>query len=267
MTTSQFRKIIYSYYKKKGRRFPWRLTRRPYHILISEVMLQQTQASRVVEKYTLFIKKFPNIPSLARAPLKKIMTVWQGLGYNRRALQLKRTAMAVIRRYHGFLPNDIDELDSLPGICPATAASIAAFAFNQPTVFVETNIRSVFIHFYFSNKKKVSDDQIVRLVEKTLDMKNPRKWYNALMDYGAMLKEKYGNPNRLSRHYTKQSKFEGSDRQIRGQILRLLIRKHSITTQEAAHNIYSSTRKIKHVLAALESEGLIRQGRGKWMIV
>ena len=145
MTTATFQKIIYDYYRHHRRSFPWRTTRDPYRIFVSEIMLQQTQAPRVVGKYKLFIKTFPNFTRLARASLGEIYTVWQGLGYNRRALQLKKAAEIVVKKFKGKLPRSVEQLDSLPGIGLATAASIAAFAFNQPTVFIETNIRSVFI--------------------------------------------------------------------------------------------------------------------------
>jgi A/G-specific adenine glycosylase len=265
MTTAAFRKIIHGYYRENKRLFPWRRTRNPYHIFISEIMLQQTQALRVVNKYNAFVEAFPDFSSLARAPLRKIFAVWQGLGYNRRALQLKKAAQVVVEQYKGRLPLSVAELDELPGIGPATAASIAAFAFNQPAVFIETNIRSVFIHFFFPKKKLVSDAQIFQLVKKTLDQKNPREWYNALMDYGAMLKEKHGNPNRKSTHYIKQSKFEGSQRQLRGRILRLLNQTDSVSEKEIIKTIGQPV-AVKRLLQALRAEGLVRNNNGKWMM-
>lgn len=239
--------------------------RDPYRIFVSEIMLQQTQAPRVIEKYNLFVKKFPTFVSLARASFRQIYSVWQGLGYNRRALQLKKAAEIVVKEFNGKLPKSVEALDALPGIGPATAASVSAFAFNQPTVFIETNIRSVFIHFYFPKKKKVSDAEIMKLVARTLDKKNPRQWYNALMDYGAMLKEKHGNPNRHSRHYIKQSKFAGSHRQLRGQILRLLHQSDSVSEKEIIKTI-GRPAVAKGLLRVLSTEGLVKDNNGKWMI-
>lgn len=266
MTTDKFQRIIHDYYAVHGRRFPWRKTKNPYHVFVSEIMLQQTQAPRVVDKYKLFVRTFSGFSSLAQASLRRIYRVWQGLGYNRRALYLKRAAGMVMKQHGGRLPTSVSALDALPGIGSATAASIAAFAFNRPTVFIETNIRSVFIHFFFSKKKKVSDQEIFQLVKRTLDRKNPRKWYNALMDYGAMLKGQYGNPNQSSRHYAKQSKFEGSNRQGRGKVLRLLGRSRSISEKDIAREIDWSVIKIKKTLTVLEKEGLIRRRQKKWQM-
>ncbi len=160
-TISRFHKTIYDHYKKYGRSLPWRKTNDPYKILVSEIMLQQTQVDRVIPKYERWLKMFPNFPTLAKAPLKKILTKWQGLGYNRRAIHLKKLAEIIVSKHSGKLPSSIEELDSLPGIGPHTAGSIAAFAFNKPTIFIETNIRSVFIHYFFPPKKKVSDRSIL----------------------------------------------------------------------------------------------------------
>jgi A/G-specific adenine glycosylase len=160
---------------------------------------------------------------LAASPASQVLSLWQGLGYNRRALYLKEIAGIVVDKYGGKLPRNIDRLDSFPGIGAATASSIAAFAFNIPTVFIETNIRRVFIHHFFREKSEVHDREILPLVEAALDVNNPREWYYALMDYGSNLVRIVENPNRKSRHYVVQSPFEGSNRQTRGVILKLLL--------------------------------------------
>src|SRR5665213_252944 len=225
-----FKKTIWQYYKKHGRSLiPWRKTRDPYKILVSELMLQQTQVSRVTPKYLAFIKKFPTFKSLAEASVPSVLEMWQGLGYNRRALYLKKTAEIVQEKYKGKLPHNLELLIELPGIGKNTAAAICAYSFNLPVVFIETNIRRIFIHFFFPNKKQVDDTEILKLVQKTLDQKNPREWYWALMDYGSFLKTQVENPNRKSKHYTKQSKFKGSDREIRGKILRILLKEKIIS--------------------------------------
>ena len=254
-----FRKEIYRHYEEQGRTFPWRKTRNPYYILVSEVMLQQTQVDRVRGKYQQFIKSFPDVSALARAPLKKVLKVWQGLGYNRRALALKKIAHIVTKQYNEKIPRTVAELIELPGIGPATASEILAFAFNRPTVFIETNIRSVFIHFFFPDREDVSDGEILPLVEKTLDRSHPRKWYYALMDYGVMLKKHNINPSRKSAHYNKQSPFNGSNRQIRGKILRFLTEHNYSSARELSQHLELPLEKVKSNLLTLEHEGFIRK--------
>ena len=256
---SAFKKTIWNYYRKHKRSMPWRSTRDPYKIFVSEVMLQQTQVDRVKTKYLLFVEEFPNFEKLARARLHEVLRAWNGLGYNRRALYLKKSAEIVVSLHDGRLPDDPRVLMTFLGVGAATAASIAACAFNKPTVFIETNIRSVFIHFFFAGKTKVYDRQIVSLVEKTLDHTKPREWYFALMDYGAMLKKKQRNPSRASAHHTRQSKFEGSARQIRGKILALLNRYDSLTQAVLITKIGDKERRTPAILAQLIREGLVVQ--------
>ncbi len=225
ISKQRFQKIIYGYFKKNARNFPWRRTHDPYRILVSEMMLQQTQVSRVEPKYRKFISTFPDFSALARASLSRVLRLWQGLGYNRRALALKAIAKSVVRDYRGRLPDDLGKLMSLPGIGQATASAIMAFVFNKPFPFLETNIRTVYIHFFFKGRKNVSDSALLKRLTETLDVKNPRQWYYALMDYGAMLKATRGNLSRQSKGYHSQSPFIGSRRELRGQILRLSLRK------------------------------------------
>lgn len=202
-----------------GRDLSWRRTRDPYRILISEVMLQQTQVSRVEDYYQKFMARFPDFGALARAKSADVLRLWQGLGYNRRALALHDLAKTVVREYGGALPRDREALEALPGIGSYTAGAVRTFAFNEQECFIETNIRRVFIHFFFPKRKKVNDREILPLITKTCPSERglTRKWYWALMDYGAMLGATMKkNPNRRSAHYAKQSKFSGSDRELRG---------------------------------------------------
>ena len=252
-----FQQKVYGYYQIHGRDLPWRKTEDPYEILVSEVMLQQTQVPRVIEKYGGFLRVFPDIQSLARAPLREILNVWQGLGYNRRALALKKAAEQVLIHYNGRIPSNVDSLTSLPGIGNATACSICAFAFNQPTVFIETNIRTVFIHHFFAKGNGVRDTHILPLVAQTLDHKNPRTWYHALMDYGAALKKRHGNPNTKSAHYQRQGRFEGSNRQIRGMILQVVMKKGSISEHDLIKEIHFPADAVRLNLERLEKDGLI----------
>jgi A/G-specific adenine glycosylase len=261
-----FQRGIYRHYRIHGRTFPWRRTRNPYHILVSEIMLQQTQTERVVQKYEQFLTSFPDFASLAQAPLREVLRLWQGLGYNRRAIALKNIAQTVARDFHGNLPSSPDALMALPGIGRATASAICAFAFNQPVVFIETNIRRVFIHHFFQDENDVKDAEILPLVKETLDTSHPRKWYHALMDYGVMLKKRYQNPNRKSAHYQKQPPFEGSNRQIRGMILRALTSESPISQQEIAKRLGMDPERVKGNLIQLQREGFIRKKRGRFTI-
>ncbi len=214
---------VWEYYRRHGRQsLPWRLTPNPYHIVVSEIMLQQTQADRVIPKYKSFLKRFPTWKALARAPLGDVLREWQGLGYNRRGKMLHELGREVSQNYRGTLPKDVETLISLPGIGPYTAGAVLVFAFNTPVPIIETNIRSVYLHHFFLDETDITDAEIVRLIVLTLDVKNPREWYYALMDYGVYIKKTYGNPNRRSKHYASQSTFKGSDREIRGAILRVL---------------------------------------------
>lgn len=263
---AKFRREIYRHYALHRRRLPWRRARDPYRILVSEIMLQQTQVGRVREKYPAFIKAFPDFYSLARAPLRKILRAWQGMGYNRRALSLKRIAQRVVSERGGKLPADLELLQSLPGIGYNTASSIAAFAFNAPVVFIETNVRTVFIHFFFTHRSSVADAQVLPLVRQTLDRRNPREWYNALMDYGTMLKEKHGNPGRRSVHYRPQSRFEGSRRQVRGMIIRAFIRHGTLTGEALAARLGVDAEMLRLALRELLRDGLVRETRGRYAI-
>jgi len=258
----RFQGVIYDHYRRHGRRLPWRKTRNPYRILVSEVMLQQTQAERVVPKYGQFIEAFPTFESLARARSSTVLKVWQGLGYNRRAIALKKTAERVVSEFKGTLPKDPETLKGFPGIGPATAASIAAFAFNKPALVLETNVRTVFIQYFFPHKGKVSDEEILALLERTLDRKNPRKWYNALMDYGAMLKRLHDNPSRRSLQYRKQGPFEGSNRQVRGAVIKVLTQRRCASISQLAAVLDLSEEKIGGAVAQLQGEGLVHTKRG-----
>ena len=218
------RKTVLGFYKKHGRHdLPWRKTKDPYKILVSEVMLQQTQVERVVPKYKAFLKRFPDVVSLAEAPLGDVLALWSGLGYNRRALYLQKTAKAIVAEHGGKFPKDAETLEKLPGIGPYTARAVATFSHDAPYIFIETNIRRVFIHAFFPEAQKVADEKLFPLIAGALPKKaSPREWYWALMDYGAHLKKIVQNPNQRSAHYSKQSKFEGSVRQLRGEFLRTL---------------------------------------------
>lgn len=259
----RFRSIIFHYYFGHRREFSWREEISPYRVFISEVMLQQTQTSRVVPKFDEFIVKFPDFYSLANADFSEVLRSWKGLGYNRRARYLQEAAEIVADRFGGDLPDDPGLLVTLPGIGPATAASICTFAFNIPLAFIETNIRTVYLHFFFPDARGVDDRQIMELVEKTVDKKRPRDWYYALMDYGVMLKKTIGNLNTRSKHYSRQSRFEGSDRQIRGKILQLLLDDPAIMVEALPGLLGESPERIERIVASLCNDNLVLKAKNK----
>ncbi|MEK6745038.1 MAG: A/G-specific adenine glycosylase [Nitrospirota bacterium] len=257
-----FRKRIYDHYDTYGRDLPWRKTRDPYRVLVSEIMLQQTQVDRVIAKYREFLAAFPDIRSLAKARVATLLRIWSGMGYNRRALALKALAQAVVSEHDGKLPADPEVLVGLPGIGPYTAGAVSAFAFNKPVVFMDTNIRRVYIHEFFRDRENIRDEDLLPLVRQTLDAKNPRKWYNALMDYGTMLKKEHANANQRSAHYTRQSPFENSNRQVRGRILKALVAGTSLTAARIVKETCMDAERVRKNLADLEHEGFIRK-RGR----
>jgi A/G-specific adenine glycosylase len=255
----QFRELVYDHYQHHGRQLPWRATSTPYQVLVSEVMLQQTQVDRVVPKFIAFMNRFPDVASLAAAPLPDLLTAWQGLGYNRRAMALQRAAQEILASHGGTVPADIAALTELPGIGPYTAGAIAAFAYNQPTAFIETNIRAVFLHYFFAGQEQVPDRELLPLVTATLDQHQPRHWYNALMDLGAALKKVHANPARRSAHHSRQSSFHGSDRQLRGQILKLLLAEGNITSAALAKRYPAAKERLPGIIQQLINEGFITQ--------
>lgn len=229
-------------------------------------MLQQTQTSRVSEKFMEFIKKFPDFNALAKAPLEAVLKVWQGLGYNRRAIALKNIADIIVSNYNEKLPTDLETLKSFPQIGYNTASSILAFAFNIPTYFIETNIRRVFIYFFFQDKKIVDDKDILKVAKKTIDLSNPREWYYGLMDYGVMLKKTHPELNKKSAHYRKQSKFKGSNREIRGEILKILLKEKALKEMDIIQKIDKNPERVKKILNIMLKEGFIKQNDQKYII-
>lgn len=236
---------------------PWRKTKDPYKILVSEIMLQQTQVERVLPFYKKFIKKFSTTKILAQAPLSEVLKSWQGLGYNRRAKMFHQAAQELASRKI----TTVSELEALPGVGPYTARAVAAFAFNKDVIFVETNIRTAVIHHFFPKKKKVSDSEIEKILIQALPKGRAREWYSALMDYGAYLKRFGISHNVRSKTYTKQSKFVGSLREARGAILRELA-KGSRTEVRLTGLLDNRVLQIRQALRNLFVEGLI-QKRGK----
>ncbi|MCX8007839.1 MAG: A/G-specific adenine glycosylase [Coriobacteriia bacterium] len=259
----QFREAVLEHYRQHGRDLPWRSTRDPYAILVSEVMLQQTQVSRVVPKYEEFLRAFPTVQALADAPLAEVLRVWSGLGYNRRAKALHEAARKILEEHGGTVPCSYAELRMLPGVGHATAAQVLAFAYGVPVPYLETNIRAALIHWFFPGREAVTDRELMPLAEAVLDREDPRVWHYAIMDYGAALKRRVPNPSRRSAHHAKQKPFAGSMREARGAVLRVLARRERASVEEIAVESGIHARRIRAAAAALVREGLVvRAGRG-----
>lgn len=254
-----FQQTVWNYYRAHGRHdLPWRQPGKhgfdPYRIMVSEIMLQQTQVSRVIPKFELFVALFPTVQDLASASLADVLRAWSGLGYNRRAKFLWQAAAQVMHEHNGVMPDTQVGLAGLAGVGANTAGAILAYAHNQPVVFIETNVRTVFIHHFFADQQAVPDKDIVPLIAATLPEGKTREWYWALMDYGTHLKQTVGNKSRASAHYVKQSKFAGSRRQIRGRVLKLLG-----DTPASLAELEQTIRddRLAAVLLDLEREGFI----------
>lgn len=253
-----FRRRVWDYHRAHRRRMEWRDRITPYGVFVSEIMLQQTQVSRVAHRFPRFTSRFPSFESLASATLKEVLEEWSGLGYNRRARFLHEAAKRIVTQYGGQLPAEPEELKSLPGVGVNTAGSIAAFAFNRAVPFLETNIRTVYIYYYFPGSEGVADKELLPLVERTLPRENPREWYYALMDLGVFIKGRVGNLSRQSRSYVRQSPFKGSLREVRGALLRYLTRKDgAVSLRELEEELAFDSERIDRALRALESEGII----------
>ena len=238
----------------------------PYKVLVSEIMLQQTQVDRVIPFYTNFLKRFPNIAALAKAPLSEVLICWHGLGYNRRAKMLHECAKAIVARHGKAVPRNRTELLALPGVGPYIAGAVRAFAFNEPEVFIETNIRTVYTHHFLNDHPQVLDAEVVPLIEATLDTKNPRLWYSALMDYGSYLKKSGIKINAKNAAYKKQSKFEGSDRQVRGALLRALI-PGAVSERMLLKTLADfKSERVKAQLSRLLKEGMVVLEKKKWRL-
>lgn len=267
-TSSEFRTYILRWYQEHGRHhLPWRQDVDPYQILVSEVMLQQTQVDRVIPKFESFMARWPTVASLAAAAPADVIKAWQGLGYNRRGLKLHQAARVIQTQYRGQVPRQLETLLELPGIGPYTAAAIQAFAFNQPSIVIETNIRTVLLYHFGpqlipDKSGTIGDAQLIPILQDSLDRSQPRIWYSALMDYGATLKKLFPNPSRVSRHHQKQSRFVGSNRQVRGAILKLVSHNSWIERelqQQLATQLSASADKVELAVTALVNEGFLER--------
>lgn len=266
MKISDFKEFVLDWYTQNGRHdLPWRGEFEPYHVFLSEIMLQQTQVPRVLEKFKLFLSNYHDIHSLAAASQSEVLRDWKGLGYNRRALFLHRSAIEIVERYQGILPDDEASLLQLPGIGTATARAMLAYAYNKPVIYIETNIRATFIHHFFADQDNVSDSQLEPIARECLGGVEPRHWYSGLMDYGTWLKKAHGNPNRRSKHYSVQSKFEGSDRQLRGKILDLLLEEPA-NYEELNAALPGEEHRLQRIINDLQKEGFVHEEQAKYRL-
>jgi A/G-specific adenine glycosylase len=296
----EFKAEVLSYYNQFGRRFPWREGCGAWGVLVSEFMLQQTQTERVVPFFERWMKKWPTPEALNAATLEEALAEWVGLGYNRRCRFLKDCGRIIAEERGGQVPATPEDLRLLPGIGEYTSGAIACFAYNYPCVFIETNIRAAVIHFFFSGSEAgkadvepdlfapdlrkasvpvveeaspvattpaaVPDAAIVPILEAALDRDNPRVWHWALMDYGAHIKKMTVNPNRRSAHYAKQSKFEGSFRQIRGRVVRALIGNGRATVAELLSGTGAKEADLYRALEDLKRESMVSEENGVYRI-
>lgn len=257
MNKYDFLEIVHAKGRELYRDMPWRDDTRPYYILVSEIMLQQTQVDRVIPKFLTFIQCFPDTKTLAAAPLGDVLALWNGLGYNRRAKYLHDAAKMIVAVFNGNFPTKYNELMQLPGVGPNTAGAIMTYAYNQPVVFIETNVRTVYFHHFFEDGEKVSDNEIRRIVEQTINTDDPRQFYWALMDYGSWLKRQGAGRIAQSRHYKKQSALKGSVREVRGQIVRVLTTGDMDERRLRAK--VAADERFAVALAGLMHDGLISQ--------
>jgi A/G-specific adenine glycosylase len=263
---NEFLEVLWGFYGRHGRDLPWRVPEPDgsfdlYKVMVSELMLQQTQVTRVVPKYREFLKRFPTVERLASAELGEVLRAWQGLGYNRRAKFLWQAARAISSSEQ--FPATIAALVKLPGIGVNTAGAIFAYGYNQPTLFVETNVRTVYIHHFFLDRTDVADKEIITVLAQTLDREQPREFYGALMDYGTYLKATVGNLNKTSKHYVKQAAFGGSRRQLRGQVMRIL--GEDGYTLSGLRAVITDDR-LESVLNDLVTEGLVQMSHGTYTL-
>lgn len=266
MRDGEFVADILDSYHDHGRSFPWRETDDPYCILLSEVMLQQTQTGRVLDKYGEFLSLWPDFRSLAEAPFDELLSHWRGLGYNRRALALQRTAKES-ERWDWTLPPNEDLLLSLPGVGPSTAAAIRAFSYHLPAIYLETNIRRVMIASFHKDEEDVPDailrEDLSRLLPLVEDVK---EWYYALMDRGVELRTTEREANHRSRSYHKQSPFEGSNRQVRGLLIHLLSEEGERDRETILSQIPFSREQGLSALASLVRDSLVEEREERYRI-
>ncbi len=262
---------ILVWYSEKKRDLPWRKTTDLYTILVSEIMLQQTQVDRVIPKYLAFLKQFPTAKHLAKAPTSSVITAWAGLGYNRRAINLQRAAQQLMQG----VPEDLKEL---AGVGPYTAHALQCFALEQDVPVVDTNIRRIFSRLFFAGKGTA--EEIDAAVARAVPRGKGVAWNNALMDFGSMVctasspkcsecplqKQcaafKAGTQNDYLRIAPPQKPFAGSRRFYRGQVLTMLREQSRASIAELAKRFSKPLSWAKNLVAELRQEQLVNIENG-----
>ncbi len=270
------REPLRRWYASRRRAYPWRATRDPYRVLVSEVMLQQTQAARVVTAYRSFVRRFPNPRALAAAPRRAAIEAWDGLGYNRRAIALAEAARAIVREHGGRVPSDPVALQSLPSVGPYTAAAVASLAFGRPVAAIDTNARRVVARALLGTEPTdVRPAALRSTAEGWLDRRDPGAWNQALMDLGREVCRRRplcevcplkascrfvtsGAAPRAARR--RHAAFEGSFRQVRGRVVRVLRGRVRVTLGVLARETELPYGRVADAVAALASEGLVVAG-------
>lgn len=279
MDYDEFVRLVEQRGEELYRDMPWRADTKPYAVLVSEIMLQQTQVDRVIPKFEAFMEVFPTVDILAQASLSNVLRQWQGLGYNRRAKYLHEAAKMISEE--GEFPEDEKNLVRLPGVGKNTAGAIMAYAYNKSALFIETNVRAVYIHHFFADSDQVDDKEILQKLKETVPWiegkeqpderiqsvpgamrktaglsYGPKAFYWALMDYGAWLKKQGVGPAR-SRHYKKQAPLKGSIREVRGQIIKLLA-VGDLTLSRLQESV-DADHRFRTALDGLIRDGLVSQ--------
>ena len=257
MDAPAFQEEVWAKGRELYRPMPWREDPSFYHVLVSELMLQQTQVDRVRVKFAEFMERFPTVESLASASLADVLTVWQGLGYNRRAKFLHEAAK---RTVEVGVPRSLEELIKLPGVGKNTAGALMNYVYEVPTAFIETNIRTVYFHHFYADAQDVSDAELLALVAATMDQESPREWFYALMDYGTFLKRAGAGRLTVSKHYKKQAPLKGSVREVRGEIIRRLTT--GAMNHDALQQGYEGDIRFEKALHGLIRDGLVMDTRG-----
>ena len=262
MDVAEFRELIWQSSRTQYRAMPWRDEPTFYYVLVSEIMLQQTQVPRVLIKFAEFIEVFPTVETLAAAALADVLRVWSGLGYNRRAKFLLEAARYVVASGQ---PKSVKELTRLPGVGVNTAAAIMNYVYGIATPFIETNIRTVYIHHFFADRVDVSDTEILELVERTIDTEHPRQWFWALMDCGTFLKARHGARLQQNKHYRRQAPLKGSIREVRGQIVKELTRQP--LSESSLRVATNADDRFTKALSGLLSDRLVENKNGSYRLV
>jgi A/G-specific adenine glycosylase len=250
-----FREKIFDFYQLNRRSFPWRETTDRYAVMVSEIMLQQTQAERVVGKFTLWMERFPDPETLASASLREVLLLWSGLGYNSRGQRLQSCAKVIMERFGGVVPASPEQLKTLPGIGEYTCRSIPVFADNLDAAAVDTNIRRIIIH-EFSLPEDTLKHKIQEAAEQLVPQGRSREWHNALMDYGSLC---LTSRRTGIRPLTKQSKFQGSKRWYRGRLIKELIHSEGMFFEEMEEKYGNCPWNLQEIINDLISEGLVER--------